>query len=171
MGLPRRGNDPSSGNGRMAYRTDINRVRISENGSYRSIPRLPVPVSEGGTGATTVVDARTWPEVYLSDGSRVSGPGFQHRRRSCLPHEALAVPIYQDGVNIIPIRLGSAEYDFVHYDGETYYDSFEPMDRYVHDAGHLYVLDLLVGANRALYIWYGWRWWWWWWWRRRRRSD
>ena len=59
VGLPQRGGDPGAGNGRMAYRTDTNRVRINENGTYRNIPRLPVPVSEGGTGATTVTDART----------------------------------------------------------------------------------------------------------------
>ena len=45
------------------------------------------------------------------------------------------MPIYQNGVEIIPIHLGTVEQDFVHYGGETYYDSFEPVDMMFNTSG------------------------------------
>ena len=59
IGLPQRTSDPAGASGRMSFRTNLNRIRAYISGSWRSIPYAPVPVNEGGTGATTASNARS----------------------------------------------------------------------------------------------------------------
>lgn len=50
--------DTTASRGRIAYRSDIDRVRIVEGSTWRNIPQIPVPLVEGGTGAITAAQAR-----------------------------------------------------------------------------------------------------------------
>ena len=58
VGLPVVSTDPTQSDGQLFYRSDTNRVRYGTDGGFANVPVTPIPVTEGGTGATTAENGR-----------------------------------------------------------------------------------------------------------------